>query len=360
MGVIFSFFLFFPFTLFVQEAQIPDSNQLNTPLKGIYITSHTISNKTGEALIEQFSQAGGNMIVFDVQDSWGRLAYPSNIPLSIELQNRADRIKDLALTVQRLHEKNFYVVARYVLFKNGFIAKKRPQWVLKRKKTDRVFVSRDGPVWLDPANWEFKQYIFDINREIAEAGVDEIQFDYARFPEGGKGGYIGYSFTGDDIFTRDQVITNFIAEVADQLHTLGKYVSIDVFGIVVWENISWKVIGQNIAELAKYVDAIYPMPYPSHFGYGWGGHQNPANEPYFFVQETTKKFIEQTAGTGVQIRPWLQGFSLRVSRFGPNYIKEQIRALNDINIQEFSVWNAANNYWATLGAVKSMSLGKFH
>jgi hypothetical protein len=97
---------------------------------------------------------------------------------------------------------------------------------------------------------------------------------------------------------------------------------------------------------------MYPMPYPSHFGYGWGGHKNPADEPYFFVQETTKKFLEQTKGSGVKIRPWLQGFHMRETKYGPNYIKEQIRALTDIGIDEFSVWNARNVYGVTFKALK--------
>lgn len=292
------------------------------------------------------------MIVFDVQDSGGHLAYPSNLASSYDLKNRGTKIADLAATVKRLHEKGFYVVARYVLFKNGFLARARPDWTLKRKGTKSPFVSRDGPIWLDPGNPELKEYLTDVGREIAFSGVDEIQFDYVRFPEGGKGGYVGYSFTGDSAMTRDQALTSFVAEISESLHAMGVKTSVDVFGIVVWDNVSWKVIGQNVTELAKHVDAIYPMPYPSHFGYGWGGHKNPADEPYFFVQETTKKFLEQTAGSKAKIRPWLQGFALRAHNFGPNYIKEQIRALNDIGIQEFTVWNAANNYWATLGAFK--------
>ena len=292
------------------------------------------------------------MIIFDVQDSGGHLAYPSNLASSYDLKNRGTKIADLAATVKRLHEKGFYVVARYVLFKNGFLARARPDWTLKRKGTKSPFVSRDGPIWLDPGNPELKEYLTDVGREIAFSDVDEIQFDYVRFPEGGKGGYVGYSFTGDDAMTRDQALTSFVAEISESLHAMGVKTSVDVFGIVVWDNVSWKVIGQNIVELAKYVDVIYPMPYPSHFGPGWGGHRNPADEPYFFVQETTKKFLEQTAGTKVKIRPWLQGFALRAHNFGPNYIKEQVRALNDIGVQEFTVWNAANNYWATLGAFK--------
>lgn len=341
-----------PFTLFFPQLAEPQAIP-QKPLKGIYLTSQTVVNKKGDILLQNFSKAGGNFIVFDIQNSAGRLAYPSNLPISLELGNRDAQIADLPALVKKLQNQGFYTAARFVLFKNGFLARRKPEWALKRKGTTRPYVSREGPIWLDPLNPEAKEYFIDIARELASAGVDEIQFDYARFPEGGRGGYIGYSFTSDDAFTREQAITNFMAEIAEELHYFNVKASIDVFGIVVWENISKKVIGQDITELAKYVDAIYPMPYPSHFGKGWGGHRNPADEPYFFVQETTKKFVEQTKNTGVKIRPWLQGFALRVSRFGPNYIKEQIRALNDIGIEEFAVWNARNDYWATLKALEN-------
>lgn len=328
-----------PFGLFAQTSVlIPE---MNVPLHGIYLTSQTVGSVKGEAVIDEFAKLGGNMIVFDIQDSAGRFAYPSNVPISIELDNRKEQIKNLSETVRKLHEKGFYAVARFVLFKNGFIAKRKPAWALKKK-----------PIWLDPGNPELREYLIDIGREVALAGVDEIQFDYVRFPEGSKGGSMGYTFTGDDIFTRDQVLTDFVSQISKELRYLGVKVSVDIFGIVVWDNVSWKVIGQNVAELAKHVDAMYPMPYPSHFGYGWGGHRNPADEPYFFVQETTKKFLEQTAGTGVKIRPWLQGFQMRVTKYGPSYIKEQIRGLTDIGIDEFSVWNARNEYGVVFKALR--------
>lgn len=340
-----------PLTLFGAQTAVvtPD---IAAPLHGIYITSQNAGNAGGEAIMDEFAKIGGNLIVFDVQDSAGKFAYPSNVQISHEIGNRKDQIPDLAVAVKKMHEKGFYVTARFVLFKNGFLAAKKPQWTLKRKGTNSTFVSRDGPIWLDPGNPELKAYLIEISQEIALAGVDEIQFDYVRFPEGGQGGYIGYSFTGDATNTRDQVMTNTVAEIANEIHYLGVKVGLDIFGIVVWDNVSWKVIGQNIAELAKYVDVLYPMPYPSHFGPGWGGHANPADEPYFFVQETTKKFVEQTLGTGVKIRPWLQGFAMRVTNYGSNYIREQVRALNDMGIDEFTIWNAANNYAISFRGLK--------
>lgn len=342
-------FAFLPAALF--NFYTPYAPQFDVALKGIYLTAQTIARPQGMELAEVFKKAGGNMVVIDVQTGGGRLAYPSNIPLSIELDNRSTTISDLPTLVENLKDKDFYVVARYVLLKNTFLAKKRPQWTLKRRGTNRTFVSRDGPIWLDPTNPELKEYVIAISRELADAGVDEVQFDYVRFPEGSGGGYVGYSYRDEEYFSRDEAITSLVADLANTLHLSGADISVDVFGIVVWENISWKIIGQNIRDLAYFVDAIYPMPYPSHFGPGWGGHRNPGDEPYFFVQETTKKFLEQTKDGRAEIRPWLQGFAWRASRFGSDYIKTQITALADIGINDFSVWNASNNYSATFKAL---------
>ncbi|MEK7523512.1 MAG: putative glycoside hydrolase [Patescibacteria group bacterium] len=347
------FLALIPFAFLGQQTTVAAAPDISVPLQGIYLTSTSVAGKTGEKLADDFAKIGGNMIVFDIQDSNGKIAFPSNLPISIELENRKEQIKNLSATVKKFHDKGFYMVARFVLFKNGFIAGKKPEWTIKTKGTKSPFVSRDGPIWLDPGNLELQEYLIDLGREIAMAGVDEIQFDYVRFPEGGKGGYSGFSFTGDAKFTKDQAITNFVTQAAAQLHILGTAVSADIFGIVVWDNLSWKIIGQNVAELAKPLDALYPMPYPSHFGPGWGGHKNPADEPYFFVQETTKKFMEQTKDSGgTKIRPWLQGFAMRVTKYGPGYIEEQARALKDIGIEEFTVWNAANNYQVTFDGLQ--------
>lgn len=320
------------------------------PLQGIYLTAATIGGPTGSEMLGKLASSGGSMVVFDIQ-SGGKFAYPSAVSFSRELGASANVIKDLPGLVERIHDKKLFAVARFVLFKNGYLAAKRPAWTLKGKGTKMPFFNRDGAIWLDPSNDELVEYYRDVVRELVLAGVDEVQFDYVRFPEAGAGGAIGYNFEKDKEMDRDAAITAAVKVLAEEAHHLGAKASVDVFGIVVWDDISWRLIGQNVASLARHVDAIYPMPYPSHFGPGWGGHANPADEPYFFVQETTKKFLTQMAGSGAVVRPWIQGFAMAASNFGTGYIKEQIRSLRDIGVNEYSIWNASNNYQYSWGAI---------
>ncbi|MBP9717742.1 hypothetical protein KBD59_00390 [Candidatus Gracilibacteria bacterium] len=318
-------------------------------MSGIYLTASSIGSSRGDELVDQLVKVGGNTVVIDVQ-AGGKFAYPSKVTASVALGSGGNVIPDLRAAVAKLHKKDIYVIGRFILFKNEFLTGAKKEWALKDKNTGKTFNNRDGAIWLDPGHPELLSYYADICRELADAGFDEIQFDYVRFPEAGKNYYIGYNYTGHETITREQTITNAVKYLGEVLHKKGVAVGIDVFGIIVWDKISGPIIGQDIAALAPYVDAIYPMSYPSHFGPGWGGHENPADEPYFFNYETTKKFIEQTAGSGAEIRPWLQGFVYRVTNFDSTYVSEEIKALKDLGITQYIVWNAANNYPYTFKA----------
>lgn len=314
-----------------------------TKMAGIYLAANTLVSKKGEFLVSELIKNGGNTIVVDVQ-AGSKLSYPSTLPLSLELGNVGKQVLDMRAAIEKLHQKNMYVVGRFVLFKSQFLAALKKEWTLKDKRTGKPFANREGAIWLDSGNPELIAYYADICRELAELGFDEIQFDYVRFPEAGKNGYIGYTYTGMENTTREQTIVNAVTTLGQALHDKGVKVSIDVFGIIVWDKVSGPIIGQNITALAPHVDAIYPMSYPSHFGPGWGGHKNPGDEPYFFNYETTKKFVEQTAGSGAQIRPWLQGFVYRTAKFDSEYVFQEIKAVTDLGLSQFVVWNAANNY----------------
>ena len=135
----------------------------------------------------------------------------------------------------------------------------------------------------------------------------------------------------------------------------GLLLSIDMFGIVIWQrDVDVLVVGQDIAKIKQHVDIISPMLYPSHFSAGFGGVKNPADDPYRFVSdgiERMKDFVSQD----VVIRPWLQSFPLRVTRgFGPKYIRDQIDAARDAGGTGWLLWSPGNHYSDAYAAMQNL------
>jgi hypothetical protein len=90
------------------------------------------------------------------------------------------------------------------------------------------------------------------------------------------------------------------------------------------------------------------MMYPSHYAKGEYGIKDPNSSPYETVHRSIQDTLGVTKATSVQVRPYLQDFSLGV-RYTPKMVREQIRAANDLGIGEWLLWNPACHY--TRGAL---------
>ena len=75
-------------------------------------------------------------------------------------------------------------------------------------------------------------------------------------------------------------------------------------------------VAQDIPAMARSVDYVAPMVYPSHWGNGEYNVANPNSEPYEIVLRSLRDFRRQTRGTGARVVPWLQDFTLGVT-YGP-------------------------------------------
>ena len=71
-------------------------------------------------------------------------------------------------------------------------------------------------------------------------------------------------------------IARFAHYASSRLHPLGVRVSVDVFGLSATHDLG---IGQVPGRLAKYVDAVYPMVYPSHYNPGEFNLPDPSAAP---------------------------------------------------------------------------------
>ena len=192
-----------------------------------------------------------------------------------------------------------------------------------------------------------RSYNLDLAMELARAGVDEIQFDYVRYP---TNGWIGDA-EGDleDIaLRRREAINGFLAAARDSLHPMGVRISADLYGIMAWGSMEdLALTGQDVAAIAELVDVICPMIYPSHFGPGFEGRKRPGDDPAYFIGEGTRRFEAMAAGNA-EIRPWLQAFSYRVTNFDGEYIRTQVESARASGGSGWSLWNPGCRYGVAL------------
>ncbi|MBK6694594.1 MAG: hypothetical protein IPG50_20645 [Myxococcales bacterium] len=172
--------------------------------------------------------------------------------------------------------------------------------------------------WLDPANPGGQDYIIELAKEAMDAGADEIQLDYVRYP---VLGIKGADFKLEERkTTKVEVIRNFVRRVHEVTKPRGVALSLDIFGVVAeGKRIDIDMLGQDPAMLAPECEALADGV-PVALLRRLSRLQNPGNHPEI-VGYGTKGVIEQIRAGGVTggavIRPWLQGMSYKAGQLQP-------------------------------------------
>lgn len=313
-------------------------------LRGIYITAETAASAHFMDIIQTLIASGGNAIVMDIELGGGQLAFIPESAYLTSINPGSTKLAHLKSLIKELHQKDIYVIARQVVFNDPYTAAKKPEWRIKYAGGG-LFDGR----WLDPSKLEVQSYNLIITREIAKLGFDEIQYDYIRFPDGY---HVGLDYDYDEtIQERWEVINNFLKKAKEVTDEHEIKLGVDVFGATIYGNLDWTLVGQYIPEIAKNVDVIYPMTYPSHISPGYNGFRNPYGDPYPFIQDSISKFIAAADGNA-EIRTWVQGFPLRIPNFGPWFVQEQVRGTYEAGANDFIIWSPGNKYansWSSLG-----------
>ncbi|HUS19727.1 MAG TPA: putative glycoside hydrolase [Terriglobales bacterium] len=338
------------------EAQPIVEKSRQTPkdadLRAIYFTGNTAGSVYGMELARKWQQAGGNAVVFDIKDSDGTLSIAFDHPLA---PKRRPLISNLPKYVRFLHSLNLHAIARIALFRDDNIAQKHSQLAVQSRATGKPWSENGKQVWADSSNPEVQRYNIDLAKFVASSGVDEVQFDYVRFPAEGNQADAKFAFESSPAkLKRSDVIANFLQQAYSELKPTGTLLSVDVFGVMAWQrSVDLAHTGQDIAEMAKHCDVLSPMIYPSHF-FGMDGYALPGDAPEHFISTSMQRFHKITVGTGVVIRPWLQAFAWKTKTYSPEYIKVQVLASKQRGGIGFLLWNARNDYVRPLAAMPAM------
>ena len=377
-----------------QEETVTEPFAEKVRVKGIYVTGAMAGTSNMDNLIDLVDRTELNTMVIDVKNDEGRVVYDMDSALVREIGAVKEYVSDMPGLIRKCKEHGIYLIARIVAFKDPFLAENRQDLALT-DKNGNIFRDKSGLAWVNPYKREVWDYLLEIARQAASVGFDEIQFDYIRFSTDAGMSKVDF---GEEALEQDKedVITEFTIYAAQELHDMGVPLSADVYGVIIDSKLDASIVGQNYYEMAKHLDYISPMVYPSHYGPGNLGLAVPDAQPYetiFRSMKTSRKVLAgmgreaenmQVSGNDVSgnsisgnsisenstsgksmdaadpkdlvpnqeiradVRPWLQDFTATWVkghiRYGPEEIRAQIQAVYDAGYEEWILWNASNRY----------------
>jgi hypothetical protein len=309
-----------------------------TEVRGVHVTMG-LASLTGK--LEQYLAIPGlNTVELDVKDETGQVGFLLPTRSLARKVGAARRYYKARVVAAKAHAAGVYLIGRVVVFEDPALTAERP---------DLAILTSDGSVWRNDAGlgWTnpYDHRVWDYNVSVADAaaraGFDEIQFDYVRFPSDGPIESAVFSHKVAEPMGR--TVTRFVHYASSRLKPLGVRVSVDVFGLSATHNLG---IGQVPGRLAKYVDAVYPMVYPSHYRSGEFNLSDPSSSPGRTVALSLRDFRNALLGRKAMLIPWLEDFSLTsASRRRPaDEVRAQVTAARRNHAKGFLLWNPEGVY----------------
>lgn len=360
--------------------RIAKARERSGGVKGVYMSAE-VANDRGRAatklrgdIVSLLETTELDAVVIDVKETRGGAIITD----------------ELGEFIQVLHGMGVWAIARQVVFKDSSQEKTHPAWYLTYK-SGSIWRDRRGGSWLDPASSEVWDYQLAVAHAASDAGFDEIQFDYIRFPSDGNLSAITYPVY-DGTRPRHEIMREFFEFLRDGLKRYRPelILSADLFGYVAIQG-SDLGIGQRLADIGENFDYISLMVYPSHYYSGFEVPADPvrnlpavflpyrsqdrdqvaANQPYVVVHRSlliaadalagkiattssgqfvaTSTVAQSPPSSRAKLRPWLQDFDLAVDssrgiRYDAAKVRAEIDAAEDAGSSGWLLWNAANVY----------------
>lgn len=305
--------------------------------RAVHISGEATRDRLDE-FIEMAQETELNALMIDLKDESGLVWYDTDNPTAHEV-GAAHGAYDLSAVVDRAQEESLYVIGRLVVFNDPIASVRAPEMAVWDSATNAVF-NANGQYFLDPTDPEARNYGLELATEACSMGVDEIQFDYVRFPDVRPESIVFDGGVAPD--TRMLTINSFLHDAVAALHPMGCAVAADVFGFITTASGDGQ-IGQRWEDIAQIVDVVSPMVYPSHYGPDWFGYENPNDHPGPVVEQALTDGMDRLTRK-VVVRPWLQDFGYDAAQ-----VREQIEVAEAFGLG-WMLWNARSD--VTTGALR--------
>jgi len=305
-------------------------------IRGVHITAWVAgSEPLRRKIIENIKVTVLNTVVIALKEMDGAV-YIKGVEKAEKYKAYTSAIANPEKMVEDFKREGLYTIGRIVLFKDDVLPVKRPDLAVKTPEGN-IWRDRKGKTWADQYSREVWDYNIAVALRAVEAGFDEIQFDYIRYPSEGKVSLCRYSVPHSWDKARAN-LAEFLRYARERIPEQIR-ISADVFGLTTSARDDMG-IGQNLPLLAQYADYVYPMMYPSHYYPGHYGLKNPNSEPYKVINYGLRDAMARLELNYAKLRPYLQDFS----KYGTHEVGEQIRALRKNYLHSWVMWSPNNKY----------------
>ena len=318
---------------------------------GIYLRSDKAYGKSLDQKIQFVKSNGLNSLVVDCKDDFGMITYDTKLTQPRKMGAvRRNGIK-MGELLRKAKQNGIYVIGRIVTFQDPKLFHyQNSKYAVWDKTTNKPWNTRE--YWVDPYSegaWEYNRAIAE---ELQSLGVDEIQFDYIRFPTDGAISKIAFRYRPNGAEKAD-ALESFLAFVRQKI-TIP--ISTDLYGFSCWcRSISSN--GQNLEEISDYVDVICPMFYPSHFPSNFLPELDYLERARRIYHDGTNRAYAITGGKSM-VRPYIQAFRLgKELKMTPpvytDYMLRQIQGNLTTVSPGFTLWDYSNRYYMVTEQVGS-------
>lgn len=325
-----------------------DSSHDNQTIKSIYIENVQDIDK----IIADINTYGANAVVIDVRDDFGLLKKGIEVPSNENAIYQENY--DLQKIIKTLKDKGIYLIARVVALKDKDITE--PDFCIKNEDGS-IWQDEEKLSWFSPRDKNVWIYLKEISLSAIKMGFDEVQLDYVRYSS-----YQDKKDLDQNENCRINAINELISFLCDAIHQAGGKLSVCVFGCTIEGAVdkndgkkstkrSSAILGQDFLKIAKQVDFVCPMIYPSHYPDGTPcGIKDPDLHPYEVVcknMQLTKEMLKNQSVKAI-VRPYLQAFTAKWLKNHMNYKKreiyEQIHAVTESDFSQWGLFNMSGKY----------------
>ncbi|HEY7703411.1 MAG TPA: putative glycoside hydrolase [Acidimicrobiia bacterium] len=300
-------------------------------IRAVHLGGEAVQKSLGYFL-DMTERTDVNGLMIDLKDETGSVFYDSSIQ-SVQAVRSKWLLYDLPEVVRQADQRGVYLIGRIVAFQDPIASIRAPEMAVWDTQTDAPY-HKGAQYFLDPSDQAAQEYALELGREACIAGVDEIQFDYVRYPDG-RPDWARFDQPTDEA-TRVATIRDFLATAVADLHPLGCAVAADVFGFTT-QALDDGGIGQQWETVTEVVDVASPMLYPSHYGNGWNGYDDPNDHPAAIVSDALESGLERLSRR-IIVRPWLQDFGYQTEEVEAQIDQAEQRGLG------WMLWNSRSEF----------------